>query len=116
MSCAAAPLTPSRPGPPVHCALLPHRPLVVVCRSGWYPTHQANGLQTAAMARAFDELGCAVELAFLAREDDVRVRTVHDLPLSITLRHLRRAVVPCKKRFWPGRGLRNRVRHLHARL
>lgn len=73
---------------------------VVVLRSGWLPTRQANGIQTVRMCEAFASLGLRVSLYYLSqpriRED---IRNYYDIKVAIDLKRFPRAVLPWRKSF-----------------
>jgi len=73
---------------------------VVVLRSGWLPTRQANGIQTVRMSEAFATSGFPVSLYYLPqpkiRED---IATYYNITLPIKFKRLPRAILPFRKHF-----------------
>lgn len=73
---------------------------VVVLRTGWLPTRQANGVQTVRMCEAFAALGLRVTLYYIPqsgmRDDIVKY---YDIKTPIDLKRFPRAVLPWRKHF-----------------
>lgn len=90
---------------------------VVVLRSAWLPTHQANGIQTMRMCEAFGSLGLAVRLYYIPQprfgED---IAAYYNLTAPIDLRRLPRAVLPLRKNFKLDRGWTAAPSFAHAFL
>ena len=75
------------------------RPVVVV-RSAWLPTRQANGIQTVRMCEAFASLGLPVKLYYVPQprlRDDIAA--YYNLRAPIDFKRLPRAVLPMRKQF-----------------
>jgi glycosyltransferase involved in cell wall biosynthesis len=73
---------------------------VVVLRSAWLPTRQANGIQTVRMCEAFASLGLPVRLYYVPQPRlRADIAAYYNLRAPIDLKRLPRAVLPMRKHF-----------------
>ena len=90
---------------------------VVVLRSAWLPTRQANGIQTMRMCEAFGSLGLPVRLYYIPQPRfGADIAAYYNLTAPVDLRRLPRAVLPLRKNFKLDRGWTAAPSFAHAFL